>query len=242
MLENTQGGTAVTDPPKSDPPAPPPVADPPKTDPPKADPPKVDPPKVDPPKADNEPPKTDSPAKPAVPAKYELKLPENSHLEATVTERTDAIARELGLSNEAAQKVLEFAHTELGTAVDKAVAAKIALHQPGGAEWAKMVEGWKGETLADPFLGSTPEEREASVAKGELVLARFTEAHPQDAQAFKDFLKTSGLANHPSAVRFLVYLGRSASEDTLVVPDGQGVGSSDEVRLRNMYPTMAAKT
>jgi hypothetical protein len=170
------------------------------------------------------------------PAPYELTLPEDSTLDDAALERIAATARARGLSQEQAQSVVELANGE----VQAATAALLAAHQPGGAVWAKQVEQWKADALADAALGKTPEERTAAVQRGQSVMAKYAEMHPDDAPAMTEFLNDSGLGNHPAAVRFFAWIGRSMSEGTLAMPGTQG-SDTPEDRARRMYPTMQSK-
>jgi hypothetical protein len=162
-----------------------------------------------------------------VPAKYDLKLPDKSTLDATVLERTAAIARELGLSDSAAaQKVLDLVHQEATTRETAARAAVLADHQPGGTAWSSMLDNWKAETLADATLGKTPEERTAAIQRGVGVIDKFAKANPEMGAAFKQFLNTSGLGEKREVVHFFKYLGEVAGERPAVMPSGGGSGQS----------------
>lgn len=145
------------------------------------------------------------PAAPVVPQAYELSLPEHAALDASAIERTAAYARERGLSQEAASAALHLANTEVAAALDARTAAE-----------TKLIESWKADTLADPSLGKTPEERTAKVQKGIGILNRFAEAHPEQKEKLTSFLNESGLGNHPTVVKLFAWLGESASEGSLV--------------------------
>ena len=162
------------------------------------------------------PPSADAPKAetPAGEVTYDLKLPESAVIDASALERTAAIARELGLSNEAAQTMLGALNREAKAVID----ATLAAHAPGGAEWAKQVETWETALKADPALGATPEERQAAVQKGVAVIDRFAQQHPERAQALKSYLDTSGLGSHPDVVHFFAWLGKSASEGGRIDP------------------------
>lgn len=156
---------------------------------------------------------------PVVPETYDLKVPDGSLLDTGATERIAATARELGLSNEAAQKTVDLLDGE----VQATVAAVLEAHQPGGAEWAKQEEAWKAEVMADASLGKTPEERKATIDKGRAVLRKFTDANPKDAEAFKGFLEGTGLGSQPAAVRFFAWLGKAMDEGKVITaPPGEG--------------------
>ena len=143
---------------------------------------------------------------------YDLTLPENSTLDPAAVERTVAYARERGLTPEQAQAALELASQEATTALE----ARLAAFQPGGAEHARIVEGWKTETLADPVLGATPEERTAAIQKGHLVVEKYRQHNPEHADAFVGMLNDSGYGNHRDVARFFAWLGRTASESPLI--------------------------
>jgi hypothetical protein len=125
---------------------------------------------------------------PVVPEKYTLKVPEKSLLDATVTERTTAIARTLGLSNDdAAQKVLDFTHQEVASAVE----ATMKAYQPGGAEWTAQVDQWKKAALADPELGNGKQETlDAAATKAKAVLDRFFPSRSSNSSIALDTVRT----------------------------------------------------
>lgn len=139
-------------------------------------------------------------------------LPKDAVIDAAVLDETVAIAREQGLSVSQTQAVVDL----LNSRVNADRTALLAAHQPGGAEWTKQLDAWKAETLADDSLGKTPEERKASVERGASVLKRYAEANPEGAEAMNDFLVTSGLGEHPAAVKFFKWLGESAGERPIV--------------------------
>lgn len=173
-------------------------------------------------------------AKTGVPDKYELKLPEQTSLDTAVVERTAAIARELGLSQDHAQKTLEFVNTE--------VAAKLAAvteaHQPGGAEWTKNVEGWEAAALADPDLGGSgkPEVLKANADLAQRVLASFFPP------SVKEFLIETGFGSNPDVLRGFVKIGRSMSEGSLVIAAPAATSAvTPEEKAQRMFPTMKKK-
>lgn len=186
--------------------------------------------------------KTGDTAAETKPVEYDLKLPEKSGLHASIIKRTAATARELGLSPDAAQKVLDFTLQEATKHAEKATATAVEealkAHQPGGAEWTKQEAAWKADALADPVLGKTPEERRASIDKGRAVLKRFTDARPEHAEQFKDFLEETGLGSHKATLQFLGWIGQSMSEGKIVLGDP---GSGKKTAAQLMYPNDAGK-
>lgn len=181
----------------------------------------------------------------AAPESYTLTLPDGA-TDAALLERTALIAKERGLSNEQAQALVNFAHqegtTRADTAAKAAVDAAMKSYAPGGEKWLEQVETWKTQTLADPALGKTPEERSAAIQSGHGILMKYGEANPADADAMKGFLNTSGLGNHPAAVRFFAWLGKAAGEGSLVTGAGKATAElTEQDRLDRMYPSMAKK-
>jgi hypothetical protein len=138
------------------------------------------------------------------PEKYTLKLPEKSLLDATVTERTTAIARTLGLSNDdSAQKVLDFTNQEVASAVE----ATMKAYQPGGAEWTAQVDQWKKAALADPELGNGKQETlDAAATKAKAVLDRFFP------ESVKQFLHSTGYGANPDLVKALLGIAKAQAK------------------------------
>jgi hypothetical protein len=219
----------MADDPKGDtPPAPPagetpPPADNPPTDAPPADePPKpkltllVDAPPAtdDQPPADNPPPADDKPPAAAVPDKYDLKLPEDSVFDEALFEKAAPVYKELGLSQEQAQKVTDFISAE-ATALTQLY---LDAQQPGGAAWEERVTAWESEAKKHPELGGGDEAKfkvNVELAKRVLVTYFPKEVH--------DVLYKTGYASHPAFLRALVKIGQASSEDSLIVPRGDPV-------------------
>lgn len=152
-----------------------------------------------------------APVVPAVPDKYEYKLPDGLTADAAIVERTTAIARELGLQNDAAQKLLD---REVATLAEQETARAAAIEgwKPGGAEFVKRDEGWRTQAQADPELGKTPAEFATSMEKAQQGLAAID---PKG--ELKALLESSGFGSHPAALKALARIGRMAGEPGLVV-------------------------
>jgi len=150
---------------------------------------------------------------PVVPDKYVLKLPDNSPVDPALTERTAAIARTLGLSNENAQKTLEFAAQEAARETGAALSAfspPSDQNPEGGAKWREQDAAWRAAALTDKELGDgKPEKLQASTDLAKKVLAKFGDAESID---FVD----SALGSNPALLRVLVRIGRAMSESSLV--------------------------
>lgn len=210
------------------PPAPPPPSDSPAPPAPPAEPPKpADPPAAPPPPAD------------VKEVKYDLRLPEGATtLDAGVLARTEAHARARGLAPEHAQAALDLVAQEVASHSTVASEAAIKAYQPGGAEYEKAVAEWKAESAADPTLGSTPEERLATVNRGKAVLQQYAAAHPDDAPKLNAFLTDGGLIEHPTFVRFMGWLGKATQEGKLVTANAttQAGTPGEREALQAMFP------
>jgi len=188
---NADGGTIVTTPAGQTPPA--------------------APPQPVPPAGDAEKPTTEGtetgkpPAKPAVPEKYDLKLPEGSLLEPSAVEQISSFAKEQGLSNEAAQKLLERESKSFASYVEKQK-----------TELVKQTAEWLEAAKTDKEIGGEAFGQNAELAKR--VVERY------GSESFKKALNESGLGNHPELVRFVARIGKAMSEDQLVIPGTQSGG------------------
>ena len=153
--------------------------------------------------------KKDEPAKGA-PEKYaDFTLPEGVTLDVAAKETFVAIARELDLSQEKAQKLVD-----LKVKLDQNVAKEVE------AQHKKLVEGWKGESLK--ALGAEADKSLAVAAK-----ARDKFGSPE----FVKFMEESGLGNHPAFIDFCLKVGKAISEDNLV----EGKPGSKEKTLGEVF-------
>jgi hypothetical protein len=139
--------------------------------------------------------------------KYDLKLPDNSGLDAHAVERTVAHAKARGLSQPAAQAALDLVAQEVAQ-----------VNAAADAEFKAKVEEWKATAAADATLGKTPEERTAAVLKGKQVLDKYASQYPERGQALKTFLNDTGYGEHPAVVGWFAWLGAAAGEGPLVMP------------------------
>jgi hypothetical protein len=181
-------------------------------------------------------------AKNVVPDKYELKLPDNAGVNTAIVEKTAAIARELGLSQDNAQKTLTFVAQEAAAEV----AVQLAAWEPpsdtnkeGGAKWREQEEGWRAASLADPDLGNgKPEQLQANVTLASKVVGKFGD------KDLAGFFEKSGLGSNPATLRFLSKIGKAMSEGSLVISDRAVVkDDSEEAKANRIYdhPTSRKK-
>lgn len=147
-----------------------------------------------------------APAAPAVPEKYELKLPDGALIDTKAIERTAATAKALGLSQDNAQKALDFANGEVK-----------AYHEGLTAQHQERVKGWTEALATDTEIGGTNLE-----ANGQLAW-RVIQKFAADTTLEAD-LKASGYNQHPGLFKLLARIGKAMGEDQLVT-GAQGGGA-----------------
>lgn len=143
----------------------------------------------------------------ALPEKYDLAVPDGMRLQPGQMQAFETQARELGLTGEQAQKLLETAHS------NQAEAAK---------RHASQVERWAEECRDDPEIGGTRFDENIGIANA--ALKRFD----PDGRITK-ILNETGYGNHPDVVRLFSRIGRGIAEDA--APSGSGGTQAPELSL-----------
>jgi hypothetical protein len=141
------------------------------------------------------------------PEKYELTLSEQSPLPAARIDEIAAEAKELGLSNDDAQKLL--AREEKAVADDRAREA---------ARVASLKSTWIEEVKNDPEMGGENANKTAELS------SRFVEKHASP--KLKAILDSTGMGNFPEFVRLMAKGGALMGEGE-IVPSGGGGGSNE---------------
>lgn len=150
------------------------------------------------PPADGEQAKSEEGEKPAgAPEKYEFKPQEGQTFDDAVLGAYSEVAKELNLSQDAAQKVL-----------DK-VSPVILARQT--EKLAETVKGWEASSISDKEFGGA--DLDANIAIASKALDTF--GSPE----LRAMLKESGLGKHPEIIRMLFKAGKAISEDTFVGSD-----------------------
>lgn len=158
---------------------------------------------------------TSTPAtKPAEEIVYEFKAPEGVELDAELVSEFTGVAKELKLPADKAQAVVD-----MGL---KLVAKQAEAHQAQVARWADEIK-------ADKVLGGDklPETLATATKVYSLLPA-------EEATAFKGYLDSTGLGNHPSMIRLLHAVGQSLSEDKFVPGSTKPAGKSSFYENSNM--------
>ncbi|HFD3888017.1 peptidase [Serratia nevei] len=144
--------------------------------------------------------------KPAAPEKYEFTPPEGQELDANVLAVFEPIAKELGLSQEQAQKLVDIYPQ---------------IQQQQAEAWSKQVSDWGEQVKADKEIGG--DKFNASVGAAQRALDQFGN------QELREYLNASGLGNHPALVRFCAKVGKAMAEDSFVVPNQGGQRSAADI-------------
>ena len=151
--------------------------------------------------------------KEGAPEKYEgFKLPEGTVANAKVVEKFSSVAKELGLSQVAAQKLVDF---NASAAKEESDAAS--------AEYLKTTDGWKSDTIK--VLGTGYQVELGYAARA---LDKF------GTPGLRELLDTTGLGNHPEVVQMLVKAGKKISEDVLADGKSGEMGRKSYAEL--LYP------
>lgn len=190
---------------------------------------------TDPPPAEKPEPPTDSSnatnddAKPDAPKpdpakvfdKAALKAPEGMELDAGMLEKFEPIAKELGLTTESAQKLVDF---HMKTIQDVAGANQRAFEE--------LQKTWIDKVKADPQMGDTNGLRPEVKKVVADALARYGDDETRQALAY------TGAGNNPAIVRTFFKMARALSEGGMIAggtpsrPTGPGASA--------MYPELKA--
>jgi hypothetical protein len=138
---------------------------------------------------------------PEVPETYELKLPDDALLGEDHLAQVTDYAKELGLSNEQAQALLERDNQHLTAYRD----AQLQAFETEKASWVEAIK-------ADQEIGGQHFDQSVELARR--ALAKF--AAPEFATA----LNETGFGNHPELVRAFARIGKAMAEDSPTPPGG----------------------
>jgi hypothetical protein len=145
-----------------------------------------------------EPPAADKPAdKPqGAPEKYEFKYPDGYQVDETALGEYSTAFKELGLTNEQAQRLVDMDAKRSTSSSEAAL-----------ADQKQQVDTWVGELKSDPEFGGA--KFEANVGIANKALAAF--GSPELTQFFKD----TGLGNHPLLVKAFHKIGTQLGEGSI---------------------------
>ncbi|CNE70860.1 peptidase [Yersinia kristensenii] len=150
------------------------------------------------------------------PEKYEFTAPaEGQDIDAEALATFEPVARELGLSQEQAQKLVDI--------YGKDIVPK--LQQKQAEAWQQQTEQWGNDVKADKEIGG--DKLTANIGMAQKALDQF--GTPE----LRTYLEQTGLGNHPDLVRFCVKIGKSMGEDSMVMAGNGGQRSAAEVLYGN---------
>lgn len=132
----------------------------------------------------------DAPPAKVVPEKYDLKLSENSPVDARFVERIAEISKSQGLSQQEAQALLVSEEQRASEAIEAQQSA------------------WLADAQADKEIGGEKLKETAEYAKRAL--------EGFEAQKLMTELDRFGYGNHPEVLRFLSKVGRAIADDRFV--------------------------
>ncbi|MCO6013066.1 peptidase [Enterobacter hormaechei subsp. xiangfangensis] len=144
------------------------------------------------------------------PEKYEFTAGEGVELDADALKDFEPVARDLNLTNEQAQKLVD--------AYPKILAG---VQQRQAEAWQKQTEGWAETVKADKEIGG--DKLTANLSAAQRALDQF--GTPE----LKEYLNATGLGNHPDLVKAFVKIGKAMSEDGMVTGKESGQRSAAEV-------------
>lgn len=148
------------------------------------------------------------------PEKYEFKAGEGVELDTEALKDFEPVARDLNLTNEQAQKLVD--------AYPKILAG---VQQRQAEAWQAQTEQWAADVKADKEIGG--EKLTSNLSAAQRALDQF--GTPE----LKEYLEGTGLGNHPELVKAFIKVGKAMSEDK-VVTGGHESGGSDLISA--FYP------
>ncbi|MBS0808083.1 peptidase [Enterobacter hormaechei] len=148
------------------------------------------------------------------PEKYEFTAGEGVELDSEALKDFEPVARDLNLTNEQAQKLVD--------AYPKILAG---VQQRQAEAWQLQTEQWAADVKADKELGG--DKLTANLSAAQRALEQFGDPE------LKEYLDSTGLGNHPALVKAFIKVGKAMSEDK-VVTGGHESGGSDLISA--FYP------
>ncbi|MGV0269762.1 peptidase [Klebsiella michiganensis] len=144
------------------------------------------------------------------PEKYEFQAGEGVELDAEALKDFEPVARELNLTNEQAQKLVD--------AYPKILAG---VQQRQTEAWQAQTEQWAADVKADKEVGG--DKLTANLSAAQRALEQF--GTPE----LREYLDGTGLGNHPELVKAFIKVGKAMSEDGVITGKESGQRSAAEV-------------
>lgn len=151
-------------------------------------------------------------AKPKEEVKYDLKLPEGTLLTQAEVDKIVSFAKDQGLSQESAQKLVEREHEILANYKDNQEQQFEQMRE----QWFKQVEG-------DKELGGDNLKATAEMARR--ALDKFAP------DSLKKFFAESPYGNHPDVIRMFSKIGKAMQDDKIVLSGTQSSPSLSPIDI-----------
>jgi hypothetical protein len=166
-------------------------------------------------------------AKEAPEAYADFTLPEGTTLDEQSATEFKGLAKELDLTQEQAQKLLDFGGAKIRAMTD----APYNL-------WVETQKNWQAEVQADPVIGGTKFEQSIKTANEVFIPSRSNPfvSSPAEAAALRTALSFTGAGNNPDVVKLFVKMGKMLSEPGPMT--GNPLRDTQDSLLAKMYPTM----
>ena len=161
------------------------------------------------------------PDAPAVPEKYEFKAPENYTLDPKLLETVTPLFKELGLTNEQAQKL-----------VDIQIAREIAATRAPQDTYEATRTKWQAETTSHPDIKNLVDKDsgKTGIDAVKIVMGRALNAigDPALATEFKAAMDLTGAGDNPAFVRTFLKLADFVTEGKHVAGKGPSIAGQRE--------------
>lgn len=180
--------------------------------------------------------KPDAKAAVGVPEKYEFKAPEGQQLDAKAIEAITPLFKELGLTNDQAQKLVDFDTKRQSEAENNA-----------NRQYEDTRLGWRNEVIKDRDLGDGKAGLK-SEAKANIDRAMQAIGDSKAIDAFKEAMDLTGAGDNPAVLRVMNTLGKLLSEGTAVRGAGPAAtgqiapGAGPKSAASALYPNLASSS
>ena len=173
------------------------------------------------------------PGEAAAPEAYaDFKLPDGVTVDPKAGDEFKTLAKEIGLSQDAAQKLVDFQGGKLKELVEAPQRA-----------WADVTKQWTDAIKADPEIGGAKfDESRATAAR---VFDHTIPGNPivrneAEAAALRSALDVTGAGNNPAVVRMFARLGALINAEPNGLVLGRPMGTAPKSAAEVLYPTTSA--
>lgn len=160
--------------------------------------------------------------KPAVPEKYEFKAPEGFEYDPKRLAELEPVFKEIGLSQEAAQKLMDVAGKEIASAINAPFEA-----------YQNQRNEWRDSLIKDPQWGNGKDNLLPSVRQD---IGRVIDSLGELAPAFREAMDYTGVGDHPAFVKGMSALAKLVVEGKPASGNPPAGGAQRPSAAQAMYP------